>query len=266
MAGLTGSGKTTYLAALSYLLEKPTKDQSFVMGETLEDKSYLYRLYDPWLQFRTVDRTAQGAITSTTFDLVTSKDPSSHIKLKLPDIAGEDFSSLLTGSAYVKDNLQYEPDSLLYFINGKDLAPHSLVEDLMDETNEYSSTNNPSPSAFSINSISKDVLNVLLLKELLKTFKFKRVCFIISCFDTKEEGDIPKEILSDNAPFLYNFIQYHFPQSNICGLSAQGVEYNDGDEAQQLKLLEETRNGERAYVIIEGNKYYDITLPLKNLM
>lgn len=264
IAGLTGSGKTTYLAALSYLLEKPIDGQSLVLGDKSMDKSYLYKLYDPWLEYRIVDRTTQGTIASTTFDLVRQGKNSEHLDLKLPDIAGEDFESLLYGDSSLKDNLKNVPDCLMFFIDSSKLSHHTLIEDL-PIVEDRSNGNDPLQLEFTISSISADVKNVLLLKVLQKMFGFKKVCFVLSCWDKRDEVEIPEDVLKSEAPFLYNFIMYYFPKSSLFGLSAQGAEYTDKEE-QQESLYEKTINGTRAYIKKADTLSYDITLPLLSLL
>lgn len=267
IAGLTGSGKTTYLAALSYLLDNSKAGQSLILGDKNVDKSYLYKLYDPWLVYREVDRTTQGTIASTTFDLIHPENPDKHLNLNLPDIAGEDYESLLHGDSSLKDNLKNIPDCMMFFIDSRNLSHHALIEDLPDiEVNSNDSNDNdPLQLEFTLNSISTDVKNVLLLKELQKMFNFQRVCFILSCWDKRSKEEIPEAVLRREAPFLYNFIKYHYPHSSIYGLSAQGAEYT-GDEEQQEALYDKTQNGTRAYVKKEYALSYDITQPLLSLL
>lgn len=263
IAGLTGSGKTTYLAALSYLLDNPVDGQCLKLGDRNVDKSYLYKLYGPWLGYREVDRTTQGTIASTTFDLILPENPNEHLELKMPDIAGEDFESLLYGDSSMKDNLEKVPDCLMFFIDSRKMTHHTLIEDLPD-IEVSSNDNDPLQLEFTLNSISTDVKNVLLLKELQKMFNFKKVCFILSCWDKRSEDEIPVTALK-NAPFLYNFIMYHYPHCSIYGLSAQGTEYTGSEEQQEI-LFDKTVQGTRAYIKKTNTLSYDITLPLLSLL
>lgn len=266
LAGLPGSGKTTYMAALSYMLEHHVENQELVLGAKVVDKSALNRISRPWMEMKEVDRTIRGIINSTDFDLVKRNAPNEHIKFDLRDIAGENYFSLLSGSQTGINPIDGNVSSLLFFV--RDFPSHVLIEDIpssQQKPSEGVQVETTQPVEFSTQSVSVDVLNVLLLKRLKDVCGFNKICVVLSCWDSRNEEEIPEEILKNDAPFLYNYIRFHYPKCRIFGLSAQGAEYTN-DKGQQDELLEKTRNGTRSYVVLDSNKSYDISLPLTYLI
>jgi len=262
IAGLPDSGKSTYIAALSYLLEHPVDNQQWILGNKAFDKTVLNKLSQPWMKVEEVDRTTQGIINSLDFDIIQSTKPNEHLLLNLPDMAGETFASLIMGTTEGFDTMEDSPDCLLYFI--RKMPRHVLIEDLTS-TDEEKAEPNTQKIEFTIQSISPDIQNILLLKELVKMYGISKLCIILSCWDERENEEKPKETLKANNPFLYNYINYRFPNSPIYGLSAQGAEYLHQPE-QTVMLLNKTREGTRCFVKLDDNISHDITLPLTHLL
>lgn len=81
IAGLPAAGKTTYIAALSYLLHNPTERQKLSLREVPNDMSVINRLQNPWLGQRAVDRTSRGKVTNFEFKLTRNADAKNWISI-----------------------------------------------------------------------------------------------------------------------------------------------------------------------------------------
>lgn len=259
IAGLPGAGKTTYIGALAYLLQNTIKEQTLSLKEIPEDMSYLNKLSNPWLSLKPVDRTIRGSAYN--IDLTLKNQGGETLQLSLPDIAGEDFSSIIQNQSDVIDGWAEKPDSLLLFI--KDLPVEVLAEDFDDKDFEKSGK----LPTFELRHMSPAIQNLLLLRELHNKYHWIKVAVCISAWDLIDSlGLSPRGYLEERSPFLNNFISHYFPDAIIFGISAQGVDYaNIGDNAEEL--ISKTEKGERAYVVMEdASKSFDLTLPLVHLI
>lgn len=259
IAGLPNAGKTTYIGALAYLLQNPNKNQAWSLAEMPEDMSYLNKLSNPWLSLRPVDRTTRGSAFNIDLHLK-SKDGKT-LQLSMPDIAGEDFSSIIQMQSEVIKGWTQKPDSLLLFI--KDLPVEVLAEDFNDDEIKK----NDKLPTFELSHMSPAIQNLLILRELHNMYQWKKVAIGFSAWDLQDgSGQNPREYLASRSPFLNNFIHHFFPDAFIFGVSAQGIDYDNIDDMED-ELIAKTENGERAYVVIDGiGKSYDLTLPLDKLI
>lgn len=111
IAGLPSAGKTTYIAALSYLLHNPISEQMLRFNILPDDISLINRLQQPWLEQKIVDRTSRGKVTDLQFNLERISDQKV-INVNIPDIAGEDFTSILEKQCETINSWNEKPDSL----------------------------------------------------------------------------------------------------------------------------------------------------------
>lgn len=261
IAGLPAAGKSTYIGALAYSLQNPANNQLLKLSETPDDLSYLNKLTDSWLTLQKMERTTRGFANNIDFELERVTDGKT-FSVSLPDIAGEDYESIVYQNAEVIKKWSEELDSLLLFINYRQ---DCYLKEQLGDTEPLDKTKEP--PLFSINDMSAIVQNVLMLKELHILFPWKKLAIGLSSWDKYfNTYSSPVEMLKQRVPFLYNFVMHYFPDAYIFGISAQGDEYVE-DENAKSKLFEKTENGTRAFIVDkDGVKSYDLTLPLNFLI
>ena len=271
IAGLPGSGKSTYIGALWYCLMHPEKIEGIKMVadkmNLADDLTVLNRLSDAYKYVKLIDRNYSDQNETVQINLKVA-DSDTRLQVEIPDFLGENFRDLveLKESELVSEWLK-DTDTLVYFMN--EVTPPEFEDDHGPEDDESPMPAKEVPQ-FSIKTISAVAMNIMVLKCLLNKKSFKKVVIVLSWWDQKTNNGTtknnPQEYLKDNSPALFNFIQYHIPNFEIIGLSAQGQEYPTKDqenyEATKKEIKAKTREGKRSFVEIGDEIVHDLSLPL----
>lgn len=271
IAGLPGSGKSTYIGALWYCLMHPEKIEGIKMVadkmNLADDLTVLNRLSDAYKYVKLIDRNYSDQNETVQINLKVA-DSDTRLQVEIPDFLGENFRDLveLKESKLVSEWLK-DTDTLVYFMN--EVTPPEFEDDHGPEDDDSPMPAKEVPQ-FSIKTISAVAMNIMVLKCLLSKKSFKKVVIVLSWWDQKTNNGTtknnPQEYLKDNSPALFNFIQHHIPNFEIIGLSAQGQEYptkTQGNyEATKKEIKAKTREGKRSFVEIGDEIVHDLSLPL----
>lgn len=271
IAGLPGSGKSTYIGALWYCLMHPEKVGNIKLVadkmNLADDLTVLNRLSEAYKNMKLIDRNYSNQNETV---LINLKEAGSDkkIQVEIPDFLGENFRDLIVFkeselvSKWLKDT-----DTLVYFMN--EVIPPEFEDDHGPEDDEE-----PLPvkdiAPFTITDVSAVAMNIMVLKSLLSKKKFRKVVIVLSWWDKNTaNGTIPKnpkDYLRDESPALYNFIEYYIPNADIIGLSSQGLVYpkenEESYEATKREIKAKTREGKRSFVEFEDDIIHDLSLPL----
>ena len=271
IAGLPGSGKSTYIGALWYCLMHPEKIEGIKLVadkmNLADDLTVLNRLSDAYKNVKLIDRNYSDQNETVQINLKVA-DSDTRLQVEVPDFLGENFRDLveLKESELVSKWLN-DTDTLVYFMN--EVTPPEFEDDHGPEDDE-----SPMPAKdvppFSIKTISAVAMNIMVLKCLLSKKTFKKVVIVLSWWDKNTDNGAvpnnPQKYLKEYSPALFNFIQYHIPNFEIIGLSAQGLEYPKEDqgnyEETKKEIKTKTREGKRSFVEIEDEILHDLSLPL----
>lgn len=271
IAGLPGSGKSTYIGALWYCLMHPENIEGIKLVadkmNLADDLTVLNRLSDAYKNMKLIDRNYSDQNETVQINLKVA-DSDTKIQVEVPDFLGENFRDLveLKESEIVSEWLK-DTDTLVYFMN--EITPPEFEDDHGPEDDEKPMPAKEIPK-FSIKTISAVAMNIMVLKCLLNKKSFKKVVIVLSWWDMNTDNGVvpnnPQKYLKDYSPALFNFIQHHIPNFEIIGLSAQGLEYPKEDqgnyEATQKEIKAKTREGKRSFVEIGDEIVHDLSLPL----
>lgn len=271
IAGLPGSGKSTYIGALWYCLMHPEKIEGIKLVadkmNLADDLTVLNRLSDAYKNVKLIDRNYSDQNETVQINLKVA-DSDARLQVEIPDFLGENFRDLieLKESELVSKWLK-DTDTLVYFMN--EVIPPEFEDDHGPEDDEKPMPAKDVPP-FSIKTISAVAMNIMVLKCLLKKKIFKKVVIVLSWWDKKTNNGTsknnPQEYLKDYSPALFNFIQHHISNFEIIGLSAQGQEYPKEDqgnyEATKKEIKAKMREGKRSFVEIGDEIVHDLSLPL----
>jgi GTPase SAR1 family protein len=288
--GLANAGKSTFIAALGYVLlsrEIPTELQ---LDHLAEDMRYISPLIEDWQSCKPFERTKTG-LKSVTFHL---KDGSHTIgTLNFPDISGETFEQHWELREWEQDfaTLSQEASGVLLFLHPLFLEkPYSVVDAARvakaagtDSTDDVQGTGNQVsgiPQAVSASSQIAKIESVLWkaqeassqsklvdLLQMISRHTTKPVPLklgvVISAWDVVVDGGgdpTPGNWFEAAAPLLYQFVSMNpeLFEARAFGVSAQG-----GDNVKDGEALRKIDDPSTRIKIVGHNcGNHDLTAPI----
>lgn len=259
MAGMPGSGKTTYLASLWTLLSEGCVSTMYKkeVGVMPEDCATLNQIAQEILSYKDIERTKIGEKVKLSIPL--KDENGADVFLCIPDLAGEVFRNLVEDRQLPKETVSRlrEADCILFFTYYKNMSYEKRILDGSYDTvnREYTNDENKDDqtSASLDNQINKkrdanesEVVELLLsLLELLKkSKKLVNIRFIMSAWDMveKEYGNeiLPEEFAKKKFPLLYQCIYSNQDRMNFefWGVSAIGGNLADRDDIKRIQSEE----------------------------
>lgn len=280
MAGMPGSGKTTYLASLWTLLSEGCVSTMYKkeVGVMPEDCATLNQIAQEILSYKDIERTKIGEKVKLSIPL--KDENGADVFLRIPDLAGEVFRNLVEDRQLPKETVSRlrEADCILFFTYYKNMSYEKrIVDGSYDTVNrEYTNDENKDKqtSAGLDNQINKkrdanesEVVELLLsLLELLK--KSVNIRFIMSAWDMveKEYGNeiLPEEFAKKKFPLLYQCIYSNRDRMNFefWGVSAIGGNLADRDD---IKRIQSEESKAIKVVAPSGERSNDLTVLLTEM-
>lgn len=275
LIGLPGVGKTTFLAALWWVVDSEEVPSSLKLKELVGDRTYLNKIRDSWVRCNPVGRTLPSAEEITVMQLL---DEINGITTEVifPDLSGESFREQWEKRRWTKKygNLVSKTDGALLFVHPSEVK-ESIRIDLANEligTLEEQDSSDPRQSDEIIDwnpkFASTQVKLIDLLQFISPPFEHKkpfRIAVIISAWDlVRSQGKPPDAWLATTLPLLNQFLTANSDQfdTRVYGISAIG-----GDlENDVCQLRKTVHYSER--IIVEGfeSDPNDITAPIRWLM
>lgn len=279
MCGLPDSGKSTYIAALSYLLEHGDADTGIHYNGPSEESQYIQDLAMKWASCEEIGRTKAHGKVDIDFNL---KLAQKEFVLNLPDLDGEKWRDLWVNRRCDIEisKLSYQSTGILLFINlNKIVAPITVetvrkslasitggeAEDAEDEEVQSDDETEWDPNKHaSTQAIIVDFLQSLS-NEPMSSNK-KPLAIILSAWDSSEENLKPNAVLENDLPLLAQYLNSEADYKNwvVFGVSAQGGDISNN--ATKEKLLSEECPENRIIVECEDHKDIDLSRPISWLI
>lgn len=275
--GLPSAGKTTYLAALSYLLQQTDIETKLHWPSFTGDEQYFTQLSNIWLTASQVSRTSVAA-QQKSIDLVLTDNDDRQFRVSFPDLSGEVFQNQLVAREISKDiaTLIEKCDGCLLFVNPQEIIEPSLIADIPSSLRSHSVPEEI--GSFSFSSVPTEVQLVELLQFLvsIRDQANLKIAIIVSAWDlildcTPESKTIstPEHFIQARLPLLWQYLKGNdkFFSVKYYGVSAQGGELDSDEKAENLLREYEKCPGERMKLIDNnGNISNDISFPLWETM
>lgn len=261
--GLPEAGKTTYLAALWYVL-KNSRNNKLTVKKYTGDLSYLTKISAKWVNTEEIERT-KPTYEQKSIVLTLENDKKDIISLSFPDLSGESFQLQYEKRETEKELAKFvkESEGILLFINPENIKEPFLISEIPksawangEDENMECATRNPKET---------DPTQVILV-ELLQFVMYMRnenlinVGIIISAWDLVRNYKTPEDFIKNRLPLLWQYIfsNSKYLKVSLYGISAQGGSFDNRDE-----LLKNENPCERIIVVDNTGKISnDITLPL----
>ncbi len=241
MIGLPASGKTSFLAALWYLVQHKEVEHRLTLERMEGDSKHLNHISSLWASFEVVPRTPTNTnrtVSMVLNDSVTKKT----ITLTFPDLSGESFMSQWVERHFTVnyDNFLKESVGGVLFISPLDYRKPVRIASAMPLLKEMGAAGrsngetDDSSIAWDPTKAPTQVQLVELLQFVAEREYFKppfRLALVVSAWDQlKGVKATPVEWLVDEMPFLSQFLESNrrLFDFNVYGLSAQGGDY-EGD-------------------------------------
>jgi len=281
LIGLPSTGKTSFLAALWYMVNQNKVKCALQLDKLEGETRYLNMIRQAWLRYEPVPRNTSDSEVTVRM-ILQHKSTHSTLELSVPDLSGESFSLQW---ATRQCTLQY--DMVLRKAKGGILFVHpsnivkpiridtvmALADSLGGGMSEGDQENSPSQQAASaaweIAKAPTQVQLVELLQFVCGREHFQppfRLAVVVSAWDIVEHlGKDPKNWISAELPMLMQFIESNdaILDAAFYGISAQGVDYVNPGVAELKKKSPDRR------VKLAGdgiNNRFDITEPLQWLL
>ena len=277
--GLTSSGKSTFTAALWYVVERGGVGGALLLRHLNGDTEYLNRIRDQWLRFQRQERTSGPTVLTR---MALSDPDGAAIDLVLPDLPGEVYDSLWETRGWTEafDNLVRGTGGLLLFVNAGAGGSSPLIWDVIppgDGADEgLDSETAESDLRTWSHELSRPQVKIVENLQVLADRLPRRptpVALVVSAWDlvvTEAAGrgrpaPTPWEFVcgGDGFPLL---AQYLVASPDLYRTRAFGVSAQGGDLDRDLDRLHETLEpAERISVVDDSGSppSHDITSPIR---
>jgi hypothetical protein len=273
--GLPGSGKTTFLAALWYLVVWAEVPTALRLDRLHGNKEHLNRISSDWLSCRPVERTPIGSETIASMKLVSTGEADERAEVFFPDMSGELFN--LQWKERRCSRAHYElaraasgvvlfvhPSALLEPVRIDEVAP--IVDDVGLIGSDDGEEDAPSP--WDADRAPTQVKLVELLQFLFRepfSLLHARVAVIVSAWDlVAARAASPAAWLTARLPLLDQYLRGNPERytARVYGISAPGGDLGRDGE----RLLSKAMPAERIIVVGDESQPHDLTAPVSWLM
>lgn len=259
LAGLPGSGKTTYLAAIFHLLRTGSANAAnLVMPELPEDRDYLMEAESAWLRLEALTRTVTASPGGATITVVRD---GAHVQLSIPDIRGEDYEHLWEYGT-TADRLAEVvgmATGIMLFVRANDVvAPAFLDENVEVVDGTTFELDDWQPEGAPTQTKLCDVLEQLRL-----LIRAVPIAVVVTAWDTVGEGETAEAWLQRRMPLLWQLLDCSASSVSVYGVSAQGGDLSDPDELRALASLPSSTTRIAEPAVRRGD---DLTAPIAWLL
>ena len=273
MLGLPKAGKTTFLAALWYVLKSAEIPGSLLMELREGDQEYLNLIADQWSKCEELDRTPRSGHMGVAIVL---KDPArgTVVRMSIPDMSGEIYASQWEDRCCDPEfaELVASAGGCLAFIHPGTFTPTAWIAGATAVYDEWvggedgeREESEPAPTATPWT--AKDTPTQVQMVEVLQFLaelagRRLRLALVVSAWDLVTESVTPAEWVERRLPLLWQFLSTNSEQFEVVymGVSAQGGKRTD------TTLLDHEIASRRIKVVAPGVDGNDITHPIRWLM
>ncbi len=272
ICGLPKSGKTTFLGALSYLMQAGEIETSLKHAGIAKERAYMNRLSERWCQCEPMERTRIDEEESITLHFSKNEHI---IGITFPDLSGETWKQVWGNHQCTEEFVEMTNDAsaLILFIHADSIKkPLSVVDaqsmaEALGKNDDQEGHVDPVPWDATSHTPTQAML-VALLQLLSKPpmgSTSPKVAIVLSAWDKIVGGISPDKFLQNEMPLLYQYLNSGFDYHDwkAFGVSAQGGDLNNGESTEKEKLLSFDKQSERIIVQDSVDTTHDLTAVLE---
>jgi len=260
MIGLPATGKTSFLAALWYLVQHGEVEHRLTLERMEGDSRHLNQISSLWASFEVVPRTPTG-IERTVSMVLNDTVEKKTITLTFPDLSGESFISQWVDRHFTANYDEFLKQSVggVLFISPLNYQKPARIASAMPLLKEMGKPGQSNGEKDDDGSLPWDPTQAPTQVQLVELLQFiasreyfrppSRLALVISAWDELLKGKktSPAKWLADEMPFLSQFLESNrrLFDFNVYGVSAQGGDYKDVDELTGMTPSER--------ILIEGD-------------
>jgi hypothetical protein len=274
--GLQASGKTTFAAALWYLVDMGEVETALLKGKHSGEFRYLEEIAQYWAEGWKVPRTDSNRVEHVRINL-RHAGSETDVALEFADLSGETyeraFETRLAGAEFLE--LLQRMDGLLLFVSANRVVDGVTIADTAARMPALAVAEAESEAEPEREWSPTDTPHQVQLVDLLQIISQPphgkrpgRVVVIISAWDLSPEPD-PDNWLSSRMPLLDQMLRAHqhdIPY-RVYGVSAQGgclpSKDQPGVESDRAELLMYALPSTRIRVVGHGAGPHDLTHPIR---
>jgi hypothetical protein len=277
LMGLPATGKTSFLAALWYLVQHSQVVSGLRLDKLDGDSKYLNQIAQAWAGYEPVPHTRIDSETLVSMSLKDAHNGQA-LTLSFPDLSGESFTLQWTMRQFTQgyDNFLRQASGGILFISPLKYAKpiridmaNPLVEEIGGDQQAEGDLPDPSstPKPWDPERAPTQVQLVELLQFISGRDYFRppfRLAVIISAWDKlRQLKKSPSDWLAHEFPLFHQFLSSNHKlfESEIYGVSAQG-----GDYSQRDAIVDKIPSERIEVVGANIRNPHDLTEPLQWLM
>lgn len=276
--GPVNAGKTTYFAALYFLLKRKNNYEFRIDPRIdVKDRTYLTTISQAWALLEKIPRTPRSFWENLELPL-RRNGRDDQITIYLPDMAGEFFNDSLK-TRYLPVSLVEQLENsrgIMLFINPLDYRHNIHIDEKLVGVVQLDESIKPKPWDATQEILPSDVLYTDLIQQIFyhSPRREYRLAIIMSAWDKIKQSindedralyDHPEGYLRKHFQLLTQFLDSHKGnfKLKVFGISAYGADPNSNTEKELMMELEPE---ERVKVIVSGQSNQNITHPLIHII
>lgn len=278
LVGLPSTGKTSFLAALWYMVNQPDIECALRLDRLQGDLKYLNQIRAAWLAYQPVPRTGMDS-ESVVSMLLRHHDTGKTLELSFPDLSGESFRLQWTARQFTEnyDNLLKNASGALLFVHPETITRPYRIDTVntlvIAAGGETLSSGDLVPSRpWDIEKAPTQVQLVELLQFITHRDYFPspfRLAIVVSAWDIlPDQCQLPHDWITQEMPLLQQFLASNRDVFEISfyGLSAQGGRYGLQSDEGHLELQRKPPARRASIIGSNVQNPHDVTEPLQWLM